>query len=361
MYEKKADLGFSETNEFGPMNQDNDFKFYTDSGIWCKDKGRAPYNGVPGFEGDFQGPPRNTEVLTPGKQDTPMNKLDLVKDTVLPSGNERVFTEDDIPELEKHIATAEPTIKTDLAKGETPMFYDFKGQSITTEPLSGNDGVVVPQNHTIDQGSPVWGPLIPAQQVSPQNIPGMAENDADVANTESDITASTTSITPKLTNNVSNSITNKVTNPLNGGAAGFSGTRGTKGSRGTKSTRAELSGFVFIKHAASPASTVDTFTGSADRNEQSPWNNSGKNLTSYTKEELDKIKNSNEFKYAGPLTTATPTTFTERMFIPDTLGLANGSEFGSWDFVILPKDQKIDKDVMSDEEKSEAKKDSENI
>lgn len=254
-------------------------------------------------------------------------------------------------EMFKHMDKKANNINDVMEDPDLLTGYDFKGQGAPTgHVIEINTGNIAPQENTTPESgmsnkSPVFGVNYPAQQVSPENVPGMNQNDSALATDNEEFEAHA-SVTPSVKGKgVTPSVVNPVSNDLKGGSTGFSGTRGTRGTRGTKSTRAELAGFVFTKNAASRVDTmVDTFTGSERRNDQSPWANEGTNLSSYNREEMAKIKQTPEFKYSGPLNTAIPSTFEERLYATDTTNMAGGTEFGTWDFFITPTNQSLDKD-----------------
>lgn len=387
---KSADLGMSEENQFGPMNQDTDFKYYTGGArIWNERQTETPGESIAGTDGGVEGPAKNKQIMNQPQLNgvNPFDKLDKEKERVWTPDNTKTFTKKDIPELVTHVAFVngftfqkkgkstkkvsgiafnlkKVALEKDTIEPGQPMFNDYKaGFVMTVEPLGGNDGGVAPQNHENPQEAPVWGVNVGApQQVSPVNVPGMNQNDVAVANPASGEIEKKESGAAPINPNIKNPVTNKLNNPVVNnikGGGGYGAARGTHGSRGA---RASEECFVFNKEAATPfAGTTDTFTGSERRNEQSPWANEGTNLTSYSPEELAKLKKTPEFKFQQPLNTAVPYTFEERLYATDTTNMANGTEFGTWDFFILPTNQKVEEDALSPEEKAKAKEDGQNI
>lgn len=414
---KAADMGCYNQGDFGyevgPMGE-HDRNNWASDDFWSNESGKQKYvSGPAGYSGDpTSHAPRNEMIFNPGTQDTPMDKLDKNKQGVLPEEGKKVFQTDDIPELVKHMPEfdfmfakkayiqKEPGKEVwnvysekgkSLGKGyksekeakerlkqvemfkhmnkkaedgtdkleDNSYFVDFKvgngGPDVETQDIAWNNANVVPQY--TEQPNTVRGPMYPIRQVTPVNAPGMSQSDGDVANTAKDLLHEEASVTGDVKGKgVTQKIVQPVSNDVKTGSNGFSASRGGRGGRGGRGARAELSGFVFTKRAATPASTVDTFTGSARRNDQSPWMNEGTNLTSYTEEQKKQIQKLPEFKFGAPITTAVPQAFEDRLFSCDTTNMANGQEFGTWDFFITPTNQKLDKD-MNAVEKAETSKD----
>lgn len=414
MLNKKAtDLGCYEQGSFGevgPMGEHDRNNWYSDD-CWSNESGKQEFiSGPAGYSGDPTAhTPRNEVMYNTGTQDTPLDKLDQHKQNVLPQEGVKVFQTDDIQDVVKHMpqfdflfakkayiqkepgkdiwnvysekgkslgkgyksekAAKERLKQVEMFKHmnkhaaedgtdkleEDSYFVDFRvgNGSVDIEPkdMAWNNALVAPQNNSTDQVNPVRGPLIPNVKTAPTNTPGMSQSDAAVADTTKDPLHEEASVMGDVKGKgVTPKIVQPVSNDVKTGSNGFSVSRGGRGGRGSRGARAELSGFVFTKRAATPASTVDTFTGSARRNDQSPWMNEGTNLTSYTEEQKKQIQKLPDFKFGAPLTTAVPQAFEDRLYACDTTNMANGQEFGTWDFFILPTNQKLDKDMNAVEQ-----------
>ena len=365
---KKSDTGSYEAGamgEVGPMNEHNEFTMYVGPGIWNKEREGVPYCGMPGFEGypDAKAP-RNQEIYGPTGPDYPMNKLDQHKQNVLPEEVSKKFDKEDLKELNGFNYTASILDTDTLEDPKDVVGYNFKGQAPETNGVPPNNtGNQIPQSNTTSGKEPysgVWGYNVPKQHTSPTNVPGMNQDDSGLAK---DLEAKS-SVTPSVKGKgVTPSVSNSVSNDLNGGSAGFSGTRGGKGSRGAKKARATLSGFVFTKEAATRVSTMpesNTRTDATPRNDQYPYNNDGKGMSSYTPEELKEIKKSPSFQKGTPVNTSTPSTFLSRLYNVDDEKMAEGEEFGTWDFVITPTNQNVKHDVLTEQEQEEKNKRSTN-
>ena len=306
--------GFSEELDIGPVNQHNYFNYFGGSDSHTKHDN--PYNGVPGNSGDTKGPPRNPMVQNPGKPGE-FDDLDMQKELFMPKVDSKIMSFED--------AAALP--------------YDYKGQGNSTEDLGGYNGIA-PSNNRTDQKHPFfYVHFSPGEAKSPvtsvEDVPsGFTGTDGGLFKKNS----GNTSVTPSVKNKVTNDLKNNVKgNGLSGGASGFDATRGTSPAR---SSRAEENS-PFIKYSATQTSnTVDLTTPSARRNDQSPWSNEGKNLKSYTKEELDSIRNNGPFI----LFTQMPSSFMDRLYATDTKNMAGGIEFMTTDFLNIPSEKQKDKD-----------------
>lgn len=364
---KKSDTGSYEAGamgEVGPMNEHNNFVYYME-GPWKKERCPEWTNTSLGLgSGDpRQAPIRNPEILTPNN-DTRLNELDQHKQNVLPEEVSKKFDQEDLKELNGFNYTASILDTDTLEDKNTVWGYNFKGRAPETNGVPPNNtGNQVPQSNTTRGKEPysgVWGYNVPKQHTSPTNVPGMNQDDSGLAK---DLEAKS-SVTPSVKGKgVTPSVSNSVSNDLNGGSAGFSGTRGGKGSRGAKKARATLSEFVFTKEASTRVYTMpesNTRTDATPRNDQYPYNNDGKGMSSYTPEELKEIKKSPAFQKGTPVSTSTPSTFLSRLYNVDDEKFAEGEEVGTWDFFIIPTNQNVKHDVLTEQEKKEKNKRSTN-